>query len=570
MAIETRDLLKTFFQTGDIPTEVQFGDVIDSYIHQTDDNVTIYLEAGTTDKRFGIGSKTPVAPLGIKATGTHQALAGFNKADHEDAAWLFTLNPTGASGLGFNIDEQTVTGAVSRLFIHENDGYVGIGTVTPNQKLNIHHSSVNSVTGIKLLNTASLANNGFGIGHEQNSIPELNGAFSIYENNFSQDTKRLSIAKGGNVGINELFPDTKLHISRDLALPQTDLALIPGTGIVTIGPITQNIVADYRGIQARTGAFVGTVVDLTASELNLQRMGGDILIHGNDTSPLTTKGIITNAGNFGLGTITPAERIEIAGAIKIGTTVNTNDGTIRYTGSDFEGRKAGAWVSLTSGGGAATPSLWAQGTGNTISYAPGAASRVAIGTTTPTASLDIENSETVTAGSKGAIITNTATSTGTLASDTRVALELITDGTWAGHDQKKNVGLYISKVSGQALPSNNIAAVMNGNVMIGQLGGGTYLGAGADKVLSIQNGTAPGTVEVAVQIYAQNFVSGGVSASTLHVMRSNGDVVKLYKEAPLTASIEYTGSGAGDDAAIINLRTRLNELEARLQNIGFL
>jgi len=37
-------------------------------------------------------------------------------------------------------------------------------------------------------------------------------------------------------------------------------------------------------------------------------------------------------------------------AIKIGTTTATTNGLIRYTGSDFEGRVGGAWVSLTGGG----------------------------------------------------------------------------------------------------------------------------------------------------------------------------------------------------------------------------
>ena len=40
-AIEPRSILKTFFETGDVPTEDQFGDVFDSYIHQTDDGLTL-------------------------------------------------------------------------------------------------------------------------------------------------------------------------------------------------------------------------------------------------------------------------------------------------------------------------------------------------------------------------------------------------------------------------------------------------------------------------------------------------------------------------------------------------
>jgi hypothetical protein len=36
-AIEPRSILKTFFESGDVPTQDQFSNLIDSYIHQTDD-----------------------------------------------------------------------------------------------------------------------------------------------------------------------------------------------------------------------------------------------------------------------------------------------------------------------------------------------------------------------------------------------------------------------------------------------------------------------------------------------------------------------------------------------------
>ncbi|HEX2535362.1 MAG TPA: FG-GAP repeat protein, partial [Chitinophagaceae bacterium] len=70
------------------------------------------------------------------------------------------------------------------------------------------------------------------------------------------------------------------------------------------------------------------------------------------------------AQNVGIGTGTPAEKLEVAGAIKIGTT-NTPApaaGTIRWNPAlhDFEGFNGTAWVSLTGGKGA-----W----GNQASYA---------------------------------------------------------------------------------------------------------------------------------------------------------------------------------------------------------
>lgn len=56
-------------------------------------------------------------------------------------------------------------------------------------------------------------------------------------------------------------------------------------------------------------------------------------------------------GKIGMDVSSPTEKLEINGAIKLGTASGTADGTIRWTGSDFEGRKSSSWVSLTSAGG---------------------------------------------------------------------------------------------------------------------------------------------------------------------------------------------------------------------------
>ncbi len=569
MPIEPRNILKTYFETGDVPTQDQFVDVLESYIHLEDDNLTIYLEPSTTDKRLGIGITTPEAPLGIMATGAEESVISFNKATEAEATWVINLN---SENEGFSIDQVEPSGFVSRFFIQESDGHIGIGTTQPTQKLHIEESTGVGVTGIRILNTATVANEGFIIGHEHSPILEENGSFSIYENTATDATKRFTIrAESGNVGINELIPDTKLHVSRDPALPQTDIDLIAGTGIVTIGPMTANLVVDYRGIQARTGVYIGPDIDLSASELNLQRLGGDILIHGDNSIALASKAIITEDARLGLGIITPSEKIDIDGAIKIGNAIGSGNGTIRYTGTDFEGRKAGVWVSLT---GAPVPpppvGPWTQGVGNSIYYLAGTDSRVAIGANSAAASLDINDGESVTNGNTAAIIYNHAQTSGIAATDIRVGLEIINNGVWDPHDQAKNIGLYISDVSGQSIDNSNIAAVMNGNVVIGGIGGTSFLGANANRVLAIRNGVAPagsGTA-TSVQLYSQDF--GG--QPTLHVLRGD-EVVKLYKETALTAadntaiSDVYTTT---EEAVINNLRTRLNELEARLQNIGIL
>src|SRR5688500_11454396 len=105
MAIESRDILKTYFETGNIPTEEDFGNLIDSYIHRIDDGVYIFDVPGG-GKRFGVGIEEPLFPLGIKAEGVNEALISFHNTSLEPK-WLIDMVPDPTIDKGFNIAQQT-------------------------------------------------------------------------------------------------------------------------------------------------------------------------------------------------------------------------------------------------------------------------------------------------------------------------------------------------------------------------------------------------------------------------------------------------------------------------------
>lgn len=342
--IVSRAILYSFFETGSIPTQEEFADLINSYVHRREDGVFIF-EPDEEIKRFGVGIPGPAYRLGVMAEGETENLISLHDLN-ETHKWSVNLNPEGNNNRGLNMAQETVAGSVSRLFIQEDSGNVGIGTLSPEQKLHIENSSPSSVTGIKLLNTATVENNGWTIGHVNDVETARDGGLS-FQSQIEDPIERMLITPSGNVGINEPSPYTKLHVSMSNSDPQAVIGLDETTGIVNIGPITENVAMDFRGIQARTGEFTGSVLDMKTAALNLQRLGGGLLIHGDSGISEERKLTITDNGSVGIGTLNPSEKIDVNGGIKIGNTDGVSEGTIRWTGTDFEGYDGSIWKSLT-------------------------------------------------------------------------------------------------------------------------------------------------------------------------------------------------------------------------------
>lgn len=87
--------------------------------------------------------------------------------------------------------------------------------------------------------------------------------------------------------------------------------------------------------------------------------------------PNSPQGI--NDSKVGIGTIDPLQSLDIYGAIKIGNSSTNHTGSIRWTGSDFEGYNGSSWKSFTSG------ENWLKN-GNSTYYLVG---NVGIGTSSP-------------------------------------------------------------------------------------------------------------------------------------------------------------------------------------------
>jgi hypothetical protein len=564
MAILPRQSLYSFFETGDIPTQEQFADLIDSYVHRDEDGVFIFKPTDTT-KRFGIGLNQPPYRLGIAAEGELQKLISLHDTDGNHQ-WSLNLNPLASNLKGLNFAQETSAGSESRLFIHQDSGNIGLGSLNPEQKLQLEASSPTDIVGLKMMNSSTVANNGWSIGHLQEEEELRDGGLSI-RSKVDNSIERLFINPIGNVGVNEPFPQTKLHVSLPLEDPNSVIGLTEDSGVLNIGPITQSVVFDSRGVQARVGEYIGETLSLEAATLNLQRIGGDILIHGDDTIADKEKIIVTNEGYIGAGILSPNERLALDGAIQLGNTENFNTGTIRWTGEDFEGYNGTSWMSLTS----SSASQWQQGEGNHIYYSPEEPLAVSIGTNANSGTLTVQNQGAVTGSSCGNSISNISSNSSAGAGDNRVGLRIESTGEWGG-EFSAVIGLHVDSVKGHQFLNQNLAAVLNGNTVIGNVAEKqSSVGENGHNVLVIQRSSEPlAQPEVpGIQLYSR--MMDGILR--FGIMDGSGDVITLSRQKALVSPDNTNFSTVYNSSVttiLENMRKRINELETTITALGLL
>jgi formylglycine-generating enzyme required for sulfatase activity len=111
------------------------------------------------------------------------------------------------------------------------------------------------------------------------------------------------------------------------------------------------------GLDETSNAWMGLGTDMTggAWEHSLYFPGdpaGSQTIGSYDGTTYSEKMRVTAAGRVGIGTAAPVEQLDVAGAVKLGTTANLAPaaGTIRWTGTDFQGYNGVQWISLSAPG----------------------------------------------------------------------------------------------------------------------------------------------------------------------------------------------------------------------------
>ena len=303
-------------------------------INATSGNGAISLSTAGVSRLFldrlgnvGIGTTSPSRILHVKkdnhngigavlrlenATGGGDNKVGILLTDGTYNSWIKggRYNSETKSFLSF----ETTDSEAVRI---DGDGNVGIGTTTPTGKFEISSGSASNLVGkISQTNTAYQAwwqaksQDGkyinIGVSNNADNYAYINTSKNTLRFLMNSSVK-MSITSGGNVGIGTTSPtQSKLVVNGDISIPRNNslvfLESITGTFRAKI--TSQNTFPTFNGLEFYTG---------------------------NDGS--TPKMTISDTGNVGIGTTSPASKLDVNGDIAVkGNSIINRTGNVLTIG----------------------------------------------------------------------------------------------------------------------------------------------------------------------------------------------------------------------------------------------
>jgi hypothetical protein len=347
-----------------------------------------FLNLNPDGGNVGIGTTAPGAKLDIVSTG-----AGSEGLRVDGATGGFAFVVKGGSDYtshmraGATIGVNYFTTPPSNGLIVE--GNVGIGTTAPQKPLEVISSANDFVSvGVQSLGVGQWTGIHFGYrepnanyrksaivfertdltaSDAQGKIHILNGPQNSGASATLADAK-LTIAENGNVGIGTTSPSSKLHVVGESKV----------TGSAAAYTFFDQANATYYSVWYRND----NITYLYDSYLN--------------SIPF----VINSSGNVGIGTTSPAYKLDVAGSVAFGATTRTEIGdagttpTVSY--GMFHNNGVGLGIASLAGGSTQGIQFWSH---NGVSFfesmkIAGSTGNVGIGTTSPNAKLHVyDNSD---------------------------------------------------------------------------------------------------------------------------------------------------------------------------------
>ena len=263
-----------------------------------------------------------------------------------------------------NFRIQTKTGGGESIRVN-SAGDVGIGTTSPTVNLQVHDASSSQIkitnglaTPVDLqLFASSSSYAGIGTASDHR--------LAIRTNN----TEKVTVLSNGNVGIGTVSPSKKLEVVSNTTY---DGIQIKGSSIPTLGIIDTTNNAKFIAYVRDSDATIGMETNhpLTINTNNTERMRIDA------------------SGNVGIGTTSPQEKVHVSGSSNIRLEVEATDSTVaalKLTNT------AGSYASFVDASGSLSTYDYNAASTRTTLLANG---NLGIGTTTPSAKLDVVQATT--------------------------------------------------------------------------------------------------------------------------------------------------------------------------------
>ena len=331
----------------------------------------------------GVGTQGPssygkLAVIGNIAASTDGATILTMRAN-AGATTLGAYNTT-ASSLSFTTNTGGA-GELERMRITDT-GNVGIGTASPSDLLHVAGGNVR-VSGatpvIAVWNAAGSDRYGYIFGQSGSMTFAAEGASRIMSFSVA-GSERMRISSTGDVGVGGSSPGTKFYVNGGVAIHGASFPT-SGVGIEALWDGTQSVIQSYNRNVA------------TYQPLRLDGSALQLFTSG------TEKARITSGGDVGIGTSSPAYKLQIQNAGNLSTLIrNGNAGTGLYsellleTGNTFSNISQASVRAVSTNGGNADIALTfgtSSGTGSTATERMriDASGNVGIGTSSPAGKL---------------------------------------------------------------------------------------------------------------------------------------------------------------------------------------
>ena len=337
---------------------------------------TVYVDE--PNNRVGIGTTTPSTDLEVSSTGVNGVDISQSASNASQSGRLFFTTNTASEGFAlfnsngtFQVNSGGIpnnTSGTNRISIVGSSGNVGIGTTSPNSKLQVDGEiDANGGDGYRIDGKpwAAESSNNLRLGDWDGE----GFSTSIYGSN-SSEVMRVT---GNNVGIGTTTPGYNLDVSGDAYIDETlnietTISGTPvygysgvGAGNLVVGGMnfaswspgvitlinqdttisaSQDLgVLQFGGKSDATNGYAnGQIICTTATGAGFGNPGGGIfrfLLSGNTSgSGPTEKMRITNTGDVGIGTTGPRAKLHVNGGVKLGndtdSPASSKAGTFRY------------------------------------------------------------------------------------------------------------------------------------------------------------------------------------------------------------------------------------------------